>query len=844
MAFKTYDELPERGFYEKEGELDPAIGGTRLAVPGPPVTRFSSKIDTKQGDLKTINEILKKASDDLPEGYSVNVVGGYNKRNIAGTDKPSLHSFGEAVDVEIIDPSGKKVPNIGRREGSPEYDLYKNLAISAYHAGKEIAPEFQLGWGGNFRGQSGGNAYDLMHFQRGDEGAGGSLAELAGDKKPDFVQADKAWRSREPVTASDKPGGRFAESGIAFEQGRGDTAVRYMDPAEYLALLPPVDDAQEGERTKGRSLRRSLKAGDEIEAIPTLEVSKKGEDAKIVDYDGRHRAQAALDAGLDAIPVAIRGIPTAETPKMLTGLTGKAVPFAFDEVPPVARDTSPLGRFARGVGDVLGVRSAQAAETRFAPPTDAIPPPSTSKFKSYDALPEAMAGPPGYLEREAERFKNFAVAPAYAAAGAARPFVGGAQALAHGAQALGIPGAATAAQGTDAAARGLEGFIERGPPEAPYLAMAGDIGATMLPAGRVARMLPGATPLGRAGAGIALGAATGATQPVTGQDYGTEKGLQVGLGAAFGPIVPGVADLARLVTPATLTQAAARLFGVDANRVTHDMLADAQKRIGGTLKAITESVDVPMEGKPLASLATIEAAAWRGAETFPQIQREISHVIDFIDNKGNIPGDVLHGLLFHGEAIDRMAKSAVPSIADAGGKIKGVLFDAIDDALAPAAKDTFHAARAEYRDLKLFEESKGIGQTRIDPKKYASRVSKHYRDEGHRPTATSPKSLTLGRVAGEIWGAPPEGRQSFGKALGTTVGALAGHLLLPGWGAFGGGFAGWHAAKIAENSLARLHLAKPEALRALRPGQPPFASWPIQGAPALPTVGAELVGNR
>lgn len=78
-------------------------------------------------------------------GYSPKVVGGYNDRNIAGTNKKSNHAWGAAID---IDPTKNPFTT-----GS-QYALPKPPGIV------QLARKWGLGWGGEWSG-----AKDYMHFE-------------------------------------------------------------------------------------------------------------------------------------------------------------------------------------------------------------------------------------------------------------------------------------------------------------------------------------------------------------------------------------------------------------------------------------------------------------------------------------------------------------------------------------------------------------------------------------------------------------------------------------------------------------------------------------------------------
>lgn len=78
-------------------------------------------------------------------GYKVGALGGYNYRNIAGSNTLSNHAFGNAIDVNPF--SGQSV--FGGRSG--EHNFPDNIS--------EMAANNGLSWGGNWRNP------DSMHFE-------------------------------------------------------------------------------------------------------------------------------------------------------------------------------------------------------------------------------------------------------------------------------------------------------------------------------------------------------------------------------------------------------------------------------------------------------------------------------------------------------------------------------------------------------------------------------------------------------------------------------------------------------------------------------------------------------
>lgn len=133
------------------------------------------------------------------------------------------------------------------------------------------------------------------------------------------------------------PGWVASPQAYDAENRKSNTSLRYMSPEEYLSLLPPIED-DEASKAKKDNLNQSLAKGDNIEALPSLEVEPaKGDDLKVVDNDGRHRAQAAIDAGVDRIPVAINGASDDKDYKNLVGKNKKSLAYSdFKRVPPIS----------------------------------------------------------------------------------------------------------------------------------------------------------------------------------------------------------------------------------------------------------------------------------------------------------------------------------------------------------------------------------------------------------------------------------------------------------------------------------------------------------------------------
>lgn len=156
-----------------------------------------------------------------------------------------------------------------------------------------------------------------------------------GDRWRAFVPRETAGYLRktssdteDPIAGNDRV--RFSAYAVRNAKRQPNTEVAWMRPQDYLDLSPEfgADEARNGKQWQ--SLSRSLASGDDIEELPGLEIVHGPDGAKVVDQDGRHRALAAQDAGLEAIPVAVRHMNGKKKADTLEGMSGKVLPFDFD----------------------------------------------------------------------------------------------------------------------------------------------------------------------------------------------------------------------------------------------------------------------------------------------------------------------------------------------------------------------------------------------------------------------------------------------------------------------------------------------------------------------------------
>lgn len=132
---------------------DPSQSEGQGRPPSPQLTTVRSKGGaTASVDRKYAGRFQGLLDDLAKQGYNVYSLGGYNVRNVAGTNAPSAHSWGAALDINAgTNPMGTTLIT----------DMPKNIG--------QLAAARGLGWGGSWT-----NKKDAMHFsmQRNEGGIG------------------------------------------------------------------------------------------------------------------------------------------------------------------------------------------------------------------------------------------------------------------------------------------------------------------------------------------------------------------------------------------------------------------------------------------------------------------------------------------------------------------------------------------------------------------------------------------------------------------------------------------------------------------------------------------------
>ena len=101
-------------------------------------------------------ECVREAAEFLPPGYTLEFVSGFRKG-----DK-RFHGKGMALDVQIIDEDGNRLPNY---QDAQNFRTYEEFAQVVRRIQLNKYPKLNLRFGGYFSGHKGKyGALDMMHF--------------------------------------------------------------------------------------------------------------------------------------------------------------------------------------------------------------------------------------------------------------------------------------------------------------------------------------------------------------------------------------------------------------------------------------------------------------------------------------------------------------------------------------------------------------------------------------------------------------------------------------------------------------------------------------------------------
>lgn len=211
--------------------VQPAVSRGAMAADGLPPTPELMPVSSPGGAKVSVSKDAAPAFQGLladleAAGYPINpkTTGGYNRRMIAGTQTPSEHAFGNAVDVNWNDnPQGAGKPST----------IPPELA-------RQLAAKYGLTWGGDFKTNP-----DPMHFEYKPQGGGGVQYAQAGNVANDGTSPQRTPAGGSPAAgAYDSPEIKGALATIQrAQQVLADPRYRF-NPAAQEAAKSAIEQAK------------------------------------------------------------------------------------------------------------------------------------------------------------------------------------------------------------------------------------------------------------------------------------------------------------------------------------------------------------------------------------------------------------------------------------------------------------------------------------------------------------------------------------------------------------------------------------------------------------------------
>jgi Phage tail lysozyme len=185
----------------------PRTGGG-LATPGPWGALMPAR--GREGQIagvdKRLMSSLAAGASHLPQGYRVEPFSGNSPTHGSAGSK---HRLGQAVDVNIIDPSGRAIPN----EGPDTTGMYRRLAQFTYGEMLRRYPELatRFAHGAQFGTSKGSGIPDLMHYDIGGQrrSAGPQFSPTIQELGPPSAEKHSMLANKTRVASSESGSGEL-----------------------------------------------------------------------------------------------------------------------------------------------------------------------------------------------------------------------------------------------------------------------------------------------------------------------------------------------------------------------------------------------------------------------------------------------------------------------------------------------------------------------------------------------------------------------------------------------------------------------------------------------------------
>lgn len=145
-----------------------------------------------------------------------------------------------------------------------------------------------------------------------------------------------------------------------------------------------------------------------------------------------------------------------------------------------------------------------------------------------------------------------------------------------------------------------------------------------------------------------------------------------------------------------------RLIGQDSDKITPDVMRQAQQTIGSGMDAVEQNNNVTLDNTTVGNLARIETNARSSLpdSEYAVISRQLDNLLQNVQPGGTISGTTYGNLIGKGSPLDAAVHSSDSNIANYAGQIKSELQDSLSRSLSPEDAANYTNLRGQYKVLK------------------------------------------------------------------------------------------------------------------------------------------------
>lgn len=358
-------------------------------------------------------------------------------------------------------------------------------------------------------------------------------------------------------------------------------------------------------------------------------------------------------------------------------------------------------------------------------------------------------------------------------------------------------------------------------PDNPYAPVIGGAVGLLAPGAAMRAFTPNPIPAGRQAAVDILHGE--GVNPTAGQVTGSKalRYAESSLGDA--PLAGGRATAAEQRIGGEFTRAASRRIGENAPRLTPEVMAQAEQRIGNNFNQLSARNNVAVDRQLAQDIGNTQQEYHFVANPLQRqvLDQAVNDIVGVIQqNNGIIPGRQYQAMRSRLGQAARTSQGSDPQLSRAYYGVQHAIDDAMERSIAATGNQADIAlwgeARNQYRNfLPLERAMTGAGENTasglLSPAQLRqATVSAH----GRRNYATGQGDFAdLARAGNEVLLPMPQSGttpRAVAMALPTALGAGIGHLLAPGGeGAATGGMVGAMASTAAPSAVGRALMSNP-----------------------------------